>query len=140
MMEKNIKWIIVYFVINLLFIIIPQIEKNEEFKMIIESTKNISINTDFRGITSTEFIYLVENSLEKYPNLKNDYLYIGETKDYIETYKLDLQITGDINTINSFISDLCKIDKIDISEVNIYKNDNNYETDLILISSRGIYE
>lgn len=139
-MEKNIKWIVVYFIINLLFIIVPQIEKNEDLRMAIESTKNISINTDFKGISSTEFINSVEASLAKYPNLQNYYLYSGEAKDYIEIYKLDLQITGDLKTINSFISDLCTLDKIEISEVNVYKNDNNYETNLTLIASRGIYE
>lgn len=139
-MEKNIKWIIVYFIINLFLIVIPQSEKNQEIRMIIDSTEHININTEFSGINSTEFIKLVENILDKYPKLKNDYLYSIEVRDCIEVYKLDLKIAGDRNIINSLISDICKIDEIDISEINSYKNEKTYETNITLIASRGNYE
>lgn len=139
-MEKHIKWIIVYFIINLFFIIIPQSEKNQELKMIVESTENISINTEFSGINSTEFISLVENILIKHPNLKNDYLYSIEESEYIEIYKLELNVIGDIKNTNNLITDICKVDEIQISEINSYKEDENYETKLTLIASRGNYE
>lgn len=108
--------------------------------MIVESTENISINTEFSGINSTEFISLVENILIKHPNLKNDYLYSIEESEYIEIYKLELNVIGDIKNTNNLITDICKVDEIQISEINSYKEDENYETKLTLIASRGNYE
>lgn len=139
-MAKNIKWIMIYFILNLFFIIIPQSEKNQEIRMIVESTKSININTEFRGIYSNEFINLVENILTKYPKLKNNYLYSIERKDYIDIYKLELQIIGDRNKTNSLISDICKVDEIEIIDINSYKNEKNYETNITIIASRGNYE
>ncbi|MGL5256635.1 MAG: hypothetical protein ACRC76_06315 [Proteocatella sp.] len=139
-MEKRIKWIIIYLIINLFFIILPQSEKNQEMRMIIENTEKVNINTEFRGIDSNEFINLVENILIKYPKLENDYIYSIEEKDYIDIYKLELQVIGDRNKTNSLISDICKLNGIEIIDINSCKNEKTYETNITLIASRGNYE
>lgn len=139
-MNKNLKWIILYLILNLLLIIIPQSQKNFELKSLLNEELSLEIIPEVNNITDEEFINKLEESLKAQSELEKSYTYSKQSLEYIEIYELELNLKGGKNDISNFINNLCKLEEFNIAELICDYDKLPSEANLKIISMGGKHE
>lgn len=139
-MNKNLKWIILYLIMNLLLIIIPQSQKNFELKSLLNEQLSLEIIPEVNNITDEEFINKLEESLKAQSELEKSYTYSKQSLEYIEIYELELNLKGGKNDISNFINNLCKLEEFNIAELICDYDKLPSEANLKIISMGGKHE
>lgn len=139
-MNKNLKWIILYLILNLLLIIIPQSQKNFELKSLLNEQLSLEIIPEINNITDEEFINKLEESLKAQSELEKSYTYSKQSLEYIEIYQVELNLKGGKSDISNFINNLCKLEEFNIAELICDYDKSPSEANLKLISMGGKHE
>lgn len=139
-MNKNLKWIILYLILNLLLIIIPQSQKNFELKSLLNEQLSLEIIPEVNNITDEEFINKLEESLKAQSELEKSYTYSKQSLEYIEIYEVELNLKGEKSDISNFINSLCKLEEFNIAELICDYDKLPSEANLKIISMGGKYE
>ncbi len=136
-MNKNLKWIILYLILNLLLIIIPQSQKNYELKSLLNEQLALEITPQINNITDEAFINKLEKLLEIQKDIEKSYTYSKQSLEYIDIYEVELNLKGEKNDISNFINSLCKVEELNISELICDYEKSPSEANLKLISMGG---
>lgn len=139
-MNKNLKWIILYLILNLLLIIIPQSQKNFELKSLLNEELSLEIIPEVNNITDEEFINKLEESLKAQSELEKSYTYSKQSLEYIDIYEVELNLKGGKNDISNFINGLCKLEEFNIAELICDYDKLPSEANLKIISMGGKHE
>lgn len=139
-MNKNLKWIILYLIMNLLLIIIPQSQKNFELKSLLNEQLSLEIIPEVNNITDEEFINKLEESLKAQSELEKSYTYSKQSLEYIDIYEVELNLKGGKNDISNFINNLCKLEEFNIAELICDYDKLPSEANLKIISMGGKHE
>lgn len=139
-MNKNLKWIILYLIMNLLLIIIPQSQKNFELKSLLNEELSLEIIPEVNNITDEEFINKLEESLKAQSELEKSYTYSKQSLEYIDIYEVELNLKGEKSDISNFINSLCKLEEFNIAELICDYDKLPSEANLKIISMGGKHE
>ncbi len=137
MMNKNLKWISVYLILNLVLIIIPQSQKNCELKASINEDVAIEIIPQIKSLTDQEFINKIEAVLENQNSIEKNYTYNKQSLEFIDIYEVELNLKGEKTEINKFIKILCKTEYLNMSELICDYEKSPSEANIKLISMGG---
>lgn len=137
MMNKSLKWIIVYIILNLVLIIIPQTQKNYEIKSQLDSEQSIDITTKIDSLTDQEFINKIELVLKTRNSIEKNYTYDKQNLEFIDIYEVELNLKGEKSEIDSVIKNICTGEKLNINELTLDYTKTPAEANLKLISIGG---
>lgn len=136
-MNKNLKWIILYIILNLILIIIPQAQKNNEIKIQLDVEESIEIIPKVEILTDKEFINEIESVLKMENGIQRNYTYDKQNLEYIDIYEVDINLKGEKSELDNVIKNICKLEKFNINELIIDYTKIPAEANIKLISMGG---
>lgn len=136
-MNKNLKWIILYIILNLVLIIIPQAQKNNEIKIQLDVEESIEIIPKVEILTDKEFINEIESVLKMENSIQKNYTYDKQNLEYIDIYEVDINLKGEKSKLDNVIKNICKLEKFNINELIIDYTKIPAEANIKLISMGG---
>lgn len=136
-MNKNLKWIILYIILNLILIIIPQAQKNNEIKIQLDVEESIEIIPKVEILTDKEFINEIESVLKTENGIQRNYTYDKQNLEYIDIYEVDINLKGEKSELDNVIKNICKLEKFNINELIIDYTKIPAEANIKLISMGG---
>lgn len=136
-MNKNLKWIILYIILNLVLIIIPQAQKNNEIKIQLDVEESIEIIPKVEILIDKEFINEIESVLKTENGIQRNYTYDKQNLEYIDIYEVDINLKGEKSELDNVIKNICKLEKFNINELIIDYTKIPAEANIKLISMGG---
>lgn len=141
MNKKIISLVVIYTILNLLIVIFPQIEKNQDLKQQFsdenklksESAENIS------QITDVELIREIDDFLRSSNLDKINYTYSKDKLETTQAHQISMRVNGSKSSITNFIKQLPQIEGLQLNELLITKDKGQLDAniDIVVIGAKN---
>lgn len=118
-MKHKVNWIIIYLVLNIIFIIIPQLQKNNELKSYIENSEKLEVIHTEKTLNPNELIYTINDTIEKNENISKSLVCNKSQMTCISIYEIELVIEGQKANVNECIIEICEIPELELDKIEI---------------------
>ena len=133
---------LIYGILNVFLVILPQFEENQSIKTQLESENIIKVvsESSISRISDLEIISTVDTMINSCNLEKTSYEYAREEQENLQAHIITLSIEGESRNITEFIKMLSRIKGIQLSELTVTRQENTMHADLSLAVIGGKYE
>ena len=131
-MKYKANWIIIYLILNIIFIMIPQFQKNNELKSYIENSEKAEVVHNVKTFNQNELIYKINDIIEKNKNISKSFVFNKNQMTYISIYEIEIVIEGKKSKINECIIEICEMPELELDKIEICNSKNYVEAKLKL--------